>query len=61
MRMVSQAKLKDRRRPNGQEKFITYCVEIPVSYSVFSEVREEKGVWPGTDRRKRYYEDTLQL
>lgn len=48
MRMVSQAKLKDRRCPNGQEKFITHCVEMPVPYSVYSEVQEEKVVWTGT-------------
>lgn len=42
MRMVSQAKLRDRRRPNGQEKFITYCVEMPVSYCIYSKYRKKK-------------------
>ena len=38
MRVVSQAKLRDRRRPNGQEKFITYCMEMPISYCIYFKV-----------------------
>lgn len=38
MRVVSQAKLKDRRHPNGQEKFNTCCVEIPVLYCIYFEI-----------------------
>ncbi len=48
--MVLQAKLKDRRRPNGQEKLITYCVEMPVSYCIYSQIEEKETIWPGTSR-----------
>ncbi len=61
MRMVSQAILKDRRRPNGQEKFITYCVEMPVPYSIYTEIKEEKTVWSGKGRCKGYNKNTVQL
>lgn len=53
MRMMLQDRLKDRRRPYGQEGFITHCVEIPVPYSLYPEILGKKIVWTGMGRRKR--------
>ena len=39
MRMVSQAKLKIKGGGlNGQKKFITYPMEMPVSHSIYTEI-----------------------
>ena len=42
MRMVSQAKLKIKGGgPNGQKKFITYPMEMPVSHSIYTEIQKK--------------------
>ena len=46
MRMVSQAKLKIKGGgPNGQQKFITYPMEMPVSHSIYTEIQKKNSVW----------------
>ena len=62
MRMVSQAKLKSKGGgPNGQQKFITYKMEVPISYSVHSEIPEENTLWKGTSGCEGNNQCTMQI
>ena len=46
MRKVSQANLKTKETVlNGQSKFITCSLEMPVPYSFHTKVSEEDIVW----------------
>ena len=54
MRMVSQAKLNIKGGgPNGQQRFITHSLEMPVPYSFYPKVSEEGTVWKNKRRCKR--------
>ena len=54
MRKVSQANLKTKEAVlNGQSKFITCSLEMPVPYSFHTKVSEEDTVWQVKKRCKR--------
>ena len=52
---VSKANTKKPKEAstNGRKKFITYEMEMPVPYCVYSEISSESAVWEGIGRCTR--------
>ena len=47
--------------PTGRFQFITYAVEMPVPYSIYSEISEKNNVWESKDGYTRNIEDIMRL